>query len=58
MTCEHCIQAVTAELLQVPGISAVDIDLASGRVTVTASDAPDDAKVAAAVDEAGYAVVG
>jgi copper chaperone len=57
MTCDHCVQAVTAELLQVPGINAVQIDLASGRVTVTSNGTPDDEAVAAAVDEAGYAVV-
>jgi copper chaperone CopZ len=47
---------VTEEVGQVPGVTAVDVDLATGGLTVT-SDAPvDDAAVAAAVDEAGYAL--
>lgn len=54
MTCEHCVRAVTEELSKLDGVSGVDVDLPTGRVTVT-SDAPlaGDA-VAAAVDEAGY----
>ncbi len=58
MTCGHCVSAVTEEVTQVPGVTAVDVDLASGRLTVT-SDAPvDDDAVRAAVDEAGYDVAG
>jgi copper chaperone CopZ len=55
MTCEHCVRSVTEEVSEVPGVTAVDIDLASGRLTVTG--APDDAAVRAAVVEAGYEVV-
>ena len=56
MTCGHCVNAVAQEVGRLEGVSAVDVDLSSGRVTVE-SDAPlDDAAVAAAVDEAGYAV--
>ena len=58
MTCGHCVSAVTEEVTQVPGVTAVDVDLASGRLTVT-SDAPvDEAAVRAAVDEAGYDLAG
>ena len=54
MTCGHCVSAVSGELAKLPGVNDVDIDLSSGKVTVT-SDAPlDDAAVRAAVDEAGY----
>jgi copper chaperone len=56
MTCEHCARAVTGELADVPGVSAVNVALVpSGvsSVTVT-SDAPLPAEtVAAALDEAG-----
>ena len=56
MTCDHCVRAVTEELAKLEGVTAVDVDLATGAVTV-AADAPlDDAAVAAAVDEAGYEV--
>jgi len=59
MTCGHCVRHVTTELTAIPGVQDVTIELVVGgssRVTVT-SDAPlaDDA-VAAAVDEAGYAL--
>jgi copper chaperone len=56
MTCEHCVRSVSEEVGAVPGVTAVDVDLASGDLTVT-SDAPvpDDA-VRAAVEEAGYEV--
>ena len=57
MTCEHCVRSVTEEVSAVAGVSGVEVDLASGRVTV-ASDRPvDDAAVRAAVEEAGYEVV-
>jgi len=57
MTCAHCKASVTEEVSEVPGVASVDVDLASGRVTVTGDDV-DDAAVRAAVDEAGYEVVG
>lgn len=55
MTCEHCVAAVTEELENVAGAQGVEVDLASGRVTVTGEDFSD-ADVAAAVAEAGYAL--
>jgi len=58
MTCGHCVQAVTGELTKLPGVQEVQVDLATGAVTVT-SQAPlsvDD--VRSAVDEAGYELVG
>jgi copper chaperone len=58
MTCGHCVSAVTEEVTAVPGVTGVDVDLASGRLTVT-SDAPvDESAVRAAVDEAGYELAG
>lgn len=58
MTCGHCAQAVTTELTALAGVTAVDVDLGQGAVTVT-SERPlplDD--VTAAVDEAGYQLTG
>ena len=56
MTCDHCVRSVTAEVEKIAGVTNVDVDLASGHVTVS-SDAPiEDASFAAAVDEAGYEV--
>lgn len=57
MTCGHCVSAVSQELRRVEGVRSVDVDLASGTVSV-ASDIPlDEALVGAAVDEAGYELV-
>lgn len=55
MTCQHCVRSVTEEVSEVAGVDAVDVDLASGQVTVTGSGFTDDA-VAAAVEEAGYQI--
>jgi copper chaperone len=54
MTCGHCVASVTEELLEVPGVEAVDVTLATGEVVVTGSSALDPAAVEAAVAEAGY----
>jgi len=54
MTCAHCVQAVTSEISELPGVDGVQVDLGTGTVTVTSAAPlpPDD--VRAAVDEAGY----
>lgn len=54
MTCGHCVQAVTDEVSAIAGVEQVDVDLATGAVTVVSAEVlPRDA-VEAAVDEAGY----
>lgn len=55
MTCDHCALSVTEEVGALPGVQGVDVDLASGRVSVTGPAVDDDA-VRAAVAEAGYEV--
>jgi copper chaperone CopZ len=57
MTCAHCQRAVTAEIAGVEGVESVNVELASGTVTVTALQPVDRADIAAAVDEAGYALI-
>ena len=54
MTCGHCVQAVSGELSALPGVEDVQVDLASGAVTVTSEAPRTDDAVRAAVDEAGY----
>jgi copper chaperone CopZ len=54
MTCGHCVSAVTQEVTALSGVTGVEVDLASGDVTVTSDDALDADAVRAAVDEAGY----
>jgi copper chaperone len=58
MTCGHCVTSVTEEVSQVPGVTAVDVDLASGGLTVISEAPVDEAAIAAAVEEAGYEVAG
>ncbi|MEA2130404.1 MAG: copper chaperone [Solirubrobacteraceae bacterium] len=55
MTCGHCRTAVMTEVLRVPGVKAVDVDLDAKQLTV-AGESFDDAAIKAAVDEAGYAL--
>ncbi|NUR88716.1 MAG: heavy-metal-associated domain-containing protein [Nonomuraea sp.] len=58
MTCGHCVSSVKEEVGEVAGVTSVDVDLASGLLTV-GSDAPvEPAKIVAAVEEAGYQVAG
>lgn len=56
MTCGHCTSAVESELVKVPGVRSVQIDLDTKAVVVTGDelDWPD---LEAAVDEAGYELV-
>lgn len=35
MTCGHCVSSVTEEVEQITGVTGVDVDLPSGKVTVT-----------------------
>jgi copper chaperone len=56
MTCSHCVNAVSDEVGALPGVTSVEVDLESGALTVTSETEIDDAAVAAAVDEAGYAL--
>ncbi|HEX8770329.1 MAG TPA: cation transporter [Acidimicrobiales bacterium] len=58
MTCGHCVNAVTAELTKLRGVSAVDVELDTGAVTVTSSAPLGTLDVAAAVEEAGYELTG
>lgn len=54
MTCGHCVSAVTEEITKIAGVRGVQVDLGTGRVTVSSETPLADADVAAAVDEAGY----
>jgi len=59
MTCGHCVHAVSEEVGALDGVTAVDIDLVAGgtsTVTVTSEAPVSRGDVAAAVDEAGYAL--
>jgi copper chaperone CopZ len=56
MSCEHCVNAVTSELVSLGGVSAVMVDLVpSGvsRVTVTSAKPLTENAISVALDEAG-----
>ena len=56
MSCDHCRIAVTDEVTKVPGVTGVDVDLATKLVRVHGAEI-DPAAVIAAIDEAGYDAV-
>lgn len=58
MTCEHCVNAVRQEITGISGVNDVKVDLESGRVVIDSNDPIDRDALGAAVDEAGYELVG
>jgi copper chaperone len=54
MTCEHCSASVSDEVLEIAGVTGVDVDLPTGRLTVISDDPVSEDEVASAVGEAGY----
>ena len=60
MTCGHCVASVQEEVGELPGVTAVDVDLVKDGVStavVTSEAELDPAAVRGAVEEAGYSVV-
>jgi copper chaperone CopZ len=53
MHCGHCRASVTEEVSAVEGVEAVEVDL-DAKLVVVRGEALDDAKLRAAIDEAGY----
>lgn len=58
MTCQHCVMSVTEEVSEIEGVTAVDVSLASGLVTVLADRDVERDEIAAAVSEAGFELAG
>jgi copper chaperone CopZ len=58
MSCDHCASAVRAEIGKLPGVTGVDVDIAAGKVCITAGQVPGDTALRAAVEEAGYEFAG
>ena len=52
ISCGHCVNAIKAEVAEVRGVTAVDVDLATKTVRVTGGADP--SAVRAAISEAGY----
>lgn len=57
MTCQHCVNSVTEEVSNLPGVLSVNIDLAAGNVEIESETDLVIKDLEAAVQEAGYEVV-
>lgn len=61
MTCEHCVNAVRAEIGAIDGVRDVTVSLVPGGtsdVSVASDVELTDEQIAAALDEAGYTLAG
>ncbi|MHC5904538.1 heavy-metal-associated domain-containing protein [Streptomyces sp. S6] len=58
MSCGHCEGSVSGEISQLDGVSSVKAVASSGEVTVVSAAELDEEAVRAAVDEAGFELVG
>ncbi|MFB7598420.1 heavy-metal-associated domain-containing protein [Streptomyces sp. NPDC056160] len=58
MSCGHCEGSVSAEISELPGVGAVKAVASTGEVTVVSATPLEEAAVRAAVDEAGFELVG
>lgn len=59
MTCGHCVSAVTQEVSRIPGVTDVSVELGAESAVTVHSESPLDIElVRAAVDEAGYDLMG
>ncbi|WP_416964506.1 heavy-metal-associated domain-containing protein [Streptomyces sp. Agncl-13] len=58
MSCGHCEGSVSGELSGLPGVTSVKAVASTGEVTVVSAAPLDDEAVRAAVDEAGFELVG
>ncbi|BBZ21125.1 hypothetical protein MGAD_54600 [Mycolicibacterium gadium] len=54
MSCGHCATSVREEITEIPGVRSVDVDLASGSVTIDSDSVLEAAAIKTAVKDAGY----
>jgi len=54
MTCSHCVASVAEEVTKISGVTDVQVDLASGAVTIASEQPIGEDSVKQAVEEAGY----
>lgn len=57
MTCGHCASSIREEVGQIADVTAVDVELSSGTVTINSNSPIKLDAVEKAVEEAGYQVV-
>lgn len=58
MSCMHCVMHVKNALMEVQGVTDVEVDLAGKNAVVDMNDGVSDEQLKAAVADAGYDVVG
>ncbi|KJK56621.1 heavy-metal-associated domain-containing protein [Saccharothrix sp. ST-888] len=58
MSCGHCEKSISEEVSALPGVIEVAADTKAGTVTISSQSPLDEGAVRAAVDEAGYELVG
>lgn len=58
MSCGHCEGSVSSEISEIPGVESVKAVASTGEVTVVSAAPLDEEAVRAAVDEAGFELVG
>ncbi|MFF1702159.1 heavy-metal-associated domain-containing protein [Streptomyces sp. NPDC058252] len=58
MSCGHCEGSVSSEIAEIAGVSSVKAVASTGEVTVVSEAPLDEAAIRAAVDEAGFELVG
>ncbi|MER8005588.1 MULTISPECIES: heavy-metal-associated domain-containing protein [unclassified Streptomyces] len=58
MSCGHCEGSVSSEISEIAGVTSVKAVASTGEVTVVSEAPLDEAAVRAAVDEAGFELVG
>jgi copper ion binding protein len=54
MTCGHCATSVREEVENISGVTGVDVDLASGNVTIDSEAPIQTDAIKDAIEEAGY----
>ena len=57
MTCGHCEMSIREEVSEIAGVEEIQVSAQTGKLVVTAEGEIDDAKVLAAVEEAGDSAV-
>jgi copper chaperone CopZ len=54
MTCDHCKASVKSALGRLPGVRAVQVNLATGKVTIASDQELDEALLRRVIEEIGY----
>lgn len=57
MSCGHCATSVREEVSDIPGVTAVEVDLDSGEVAIDSDGPVEVDAIKTAVEEAGYRLV-